>query len=369
MKTVYSRTTTFLRKNLFNSIPNTIITIVLGVALYFVIAGFLEWAVFKAVWTGDSRAVARPGGATWAFIVAKFRFFMYGFYPEKQIWRINLYYILIAATFVPLFIRKFPGKILVFASYFILWPLLTSILVGGGFGLKAVSSNDWGGLALTVILSLLGLLFSFPLGVITALGRRSKMPVIRVLSTAYIEFFRGIPLITILFMSSVVVPFFLPPGVSVDKMVRVVIGMSLFQSAYLAEVFRGGFQAIPRGQYEASEALGMSYVQQNYLIIFPQVLRATISNIGGISISFIKDTTLVLIIGMFDLLGVVNPTSNDSHWLGMEPEGYVFAGLVYWFICFAVSKITLGIEKKAHSLPAGRSLEITEEISEGNNDD
>lgn len=360
MRPLHNKTTAFIRRSFFSSVPNGIFTILLGIFIYLVVASFLDWAVFNAVWTGESRAVAVPDGATWAFIGAKFRFFMFGFFPADQIWRILLFYVLIAASIVPLLLKKFEHKLFVFLSYFLLWPLLTFVLIGGAFGLEEVASNDWGGLSLTIILSLLGLLFSFPLGVITALGRRSKLPVIRTLCTAYIEFFRGIPLITILFMSSVVVPFFMPPGVQVDKMLRVVIGMSFFQSAYLAEVFRGGLQAIPKGQYEAAETLGMNYFQQMFLVIIPQVLRSTISNIGGISISFIKDTTLVLIIGMFDLLGVVRPTSSDPMWLGMEPEGYVFAGLVYWLICFIVSKITNKIEKRVHTLPAGVKLSTEE---------
>ncbi len=194
----------------------------------------------------------------------------------------------------------------------------------------------------------MGLAYSFPLGLLLALGRRSELPVVRGLSVAYIEFFRGIPLITILFMSSVVVPFFLPPGASVDKIVRIVIGMTFFQSAYLAEVIRGGLQSIDKGQYEAADALGFGFWLKAYLIILPQALKAVISNIGSISISFLKDTTLVLIIGMFDLLGIVTPLVNDSNWLGMEPEGLIFAGIVYWIICFAVSRITRSIERRVH---------------------
>ena len=203
--------------------------------------------------------------------------------------------------------KQIKHKILIMGAQMILWPLIISLLLSGGLGLEKISSNDWGGLTLTFILSIMGLLYSFPLGIIMALGRRSSLKVIKGLSVAYIEFFRGIPLITILFMSSVVVPFFLPQGVAVDKMVRVIIGMTLFQSAYLAEVIRGGLQSIPTGQYEAADSLGFKFGLQSYLVILPQVLRMTVSNIGGISISYIKDTTLVLIIGMFDLLGIVSP--------------------------------------------------------------
>jgi len=334
---------------------NTPLNIVLSLLALFIIVRlgiwFLNWAIIRAVWTGESKEVARAGGATWAFIGSKMRFFLFGFYPKEHIWRIPLSFLLMGASFIPLFLKGIKHKVLVFGAFLIIWPLIIGFFLSGGIGLEKVSTNDWGGLMLTLILSMLGLLYSFPLGILLALGRRSELPVIRGLSVAYIEFFRGIPLITILFMSSVVVPFFLPEQLKVDKIIRVVIGMTFFQSAYLAEVIRGGLQAIPKGQYEAADSLGFSFGLKQYLIILPQVLKITVSNIGGISISFIKDTTLVLIIGMFDLLGIVNPLASDSNWLGMEPEGLIFAGLVYWGICFLISRLTYKIEDKVNTLP------------------
>ncbi len=313
---------------------------------------FVNWAFIHAVWTGETSEVARPGGATWAFIIKKFRFFLFGFYPKQHIWRILVTLVLMGASFVPYFMKRVSHKVLVFVAHMVLWPFVIGLFLAGGLGLEKVSTNNWGGLTLTFILSALGLLYSFPIGILLALGRRSEQRIIRILSTVYIEFFRGIPLITILFMSSVVVPFFLPSGVAIDKIIRVVIGMTFFQSAYLAEVIRGGLQAVPEGQYEAADSLGFKFGLQQYLIIMPQVLKITIANIGGISISFIKDTTLVLIIGMFDLLGIVKPLASDSNWLGMEPEGLIFAGLVYWVICFAISRLTYKIEVKVNTLPA-----------------
>ncbi|QEN04983.1 amino acid ABC transporter permease [Thiospirochaeta perfilievii] len=340
-----------IKDDYFNSPLNSILTLL---ALYVVVRfgiWFLNWAVLDAVWVGDSRDVATGEGATWAFIVNKIRFFMFGFFPKKEIWRILVAVVLIIFTMIPYFIKSIKHKVFILVGQMILWPVIIGFFLSGGLLLEKVSTNDWGGLTLTLILSLLGLLYSFPIGVILALSRRSELPVIRGLSIAYIEFFRGIPLITILFMSSVVVPFFLPSGVTIDKIVRVVIGMTFFQSAYLAEVIRGGLQAIPKGQYEAAESLGFRFNLQSYLIILPQVFKITISNIGGISISFIKDTTLVLIIGMFDLLGIVNPLASDSNWLGMEPEGLIFAGIVYWVICYWVSRITDKAEEKLNRLP------------------
>ncbi|WP_246157033.1 amino acid ABC transporter permease [Oceanispirochaeta crateris] len=342
---------TFLRKEFFNTPLNTIMTLFMAWLVVKTGIWFINWAFINAVWTGETRDVAREGGATWAFIITKFRFFMFGFYPKEQLWRIPVTILVLSLTMIPYFMKQIQHKILVMGAQMILWPLIISIFLSGGFGLEKISSNDWGGLTLTFILSILGLLYSFPIGIIMALGRRSELKVIKGLSVAYIEFFRGIPLITILFMSSVVVPFFLPEGVSVDKMVRVVIGMTLFQSAYLAEVIRGGLQSIPKGQYEAADALGFKFGLQSYLIILPQVLKMTVSNIGGISISYIKDTTLVLIIGMFDLLGIVSPLASDTNWLGMEPEGLIFAGILYWIICFSISRLTYKVEKKVNELP------------------
>jgi general L-amino acid transport system permease protein len=341
-----------LRKDYFNTPFNAILSVLMIYVVIRIGIWFCSWAIINAVWVGDSREAARPGGATWAFILNKIRFLMFGFYPKAELWRIPVTLLLIIASFIPYFLKGIKHKILVFASHMILWPLIIYIFLAGGLFLEKVSTNDWGGLSLTFILSSLGLLYSFPIGILLALGRRSEQRIIKTLSIMYIEFFRGIPLITILFMASVVVPFFLPSQVSIDKIIRVVIGMTFFQSAYLAEVIRGGLQAVPKGQYEAADALGFRFGLQQYLIILPQVLKVTISNIGGISISFIKDTTLVLIIGMFDLLGIVSPLASDSNWLGMEPEGLIFAGLVYWIICFAISRLTYKVEKKVNTLPA-----------------
>ncbi|MGL1891114.1 MAG: amino acid ABC transporter permease [Spirochaetaceae bacterium] len=340
-----------IKTDYFNTPINGFFSIV---ALFIIVKfgiWFVNWAILDAVWFGETRDVANKDGATWAFIINKIRFFMFGFFPKEEIWRIIVAGILIVLSFIPYFMKRIKHKLFVFAGHMVIWPIIILIFLSGGGIFSDVSTNDWGGLTLTCILSLLGLLYSFPIGVGLALARRSELPVIRGLSIVYIEFFRGIPLITILFMSSVVVPFFLPDGVSLDKIVRVVIGMTFFQSAYLAEVIRGGLQAIPKGQYEAAESLGFKFGFQSYLIILPQVIKVTMSNIGGISISFIKDTTLVLIIGMFDLLGIVNPLASDSNWLGMEPEGLVFAGFVYWVICFITSKITDKAEYRLNTIP------------------
>jgi len=356
MKLKQNKALRYLRKELFNTPVNAILTLFMAWIVIKTGIWFINWAIINAVWTGETRDVARPGGATWAFIIEKIRFFMFGFFPKDQLWRIPVTFFILCLTMIPYFIKQIRHKILIMGGQIILWPLIISFFLSGGMGLSKISTNDWGGLSLTFILSAMGLLYSFPLGIIMALGRRSRLPVIKGLSVAYIEFFRGIPLITILFMSSVVVPFFMPDGVSIDKMVRVIIGMTIFQSAYLAEVIRGGLQSIDKGQYEAADSLGFKFGLQSYLIILPQVLKMTVSNIGGISISFLKDTTLVLIIGMFDLLGIVSPLASDSNWLGMEPEGLIFAGMLYWIICFSISRLTYKVEKKVNELPVTGAL-------------
>ncbi len=348
-KSVTPRSVFFsLRDSYFSSPLQGLITLGMLLVLWKVLSSILSWAIFNAVWVGESLEASSPDGATWAFIGHKLRFFLYGFYPKEEIWRILVAFVILLIPLALLLIRRVPGKIFIFASLLFILPLVTYAFIFGGWLPEPVETQSWGGLMLTVLLASMGLVYSFPIGLILALGRRSELPVIRGFSVAYIEFFRGIPLITILFMSSVVVPFFLPPGVSIDKIVRIVIGMTFFQSAYLAEVIRGGLQAIDKGQYEAADSLGFGFWMKAYLVILPQALKAVISNIGSISISFLKDTTLVLIIGMFDLLGIVTPLVSDSNWLGMEPEGLIFAGLIYWVICFAISKVTGMIDKRAH---------------------
>lgn len=332
----------------FSTPLNAAITLLMAFLLVKVIIALSQWAFLDAVWVASSKAEADGDGAVWAFIGHKLRFFFYGFYPEKHLWRINVAGLVFFGCSSLLLIPKVPHKIYIFAALMLICPLVTYVFLYGGPFFEKVATNSWGGLTLTLLLASMGLLYSFPVGILLAFGRRSELPVVRIFSISYIEFFRGIPLITILFLSSVVVPFFLPAGASVDKILRIIIGMTFFQSAYLAEVIRGGLQAIPHGQYEAADSLGFQFWLKSYLIILPQVLKVTVSNIGSISISFLKDTTLVLIIGLFDLLGIVTPLTSDSNWLGLEPEGLIFAGLIYWILCFSISKITRITESRLH---------------------
>ncbi|MCP4321384.1 MAG: amino acid ABC transporter permease, partial [Alteromonadales bacterium] len=229
----------------------------------------------------------------------------------------------------------------------LLYPVTCFVLISGGwFGLETVETEKWGGLMLTLVVAAVGIIASFPIGIALALGRQSDMPILKTLCIGFIEFIRGVPLITILFMASVVLPLFFSDGLDFDKLLRALIGITLFQAAYIAEVVRGGLQAIPKGQYEAAKSLGLGYWQGMVLIILPQALKISIPNLVGSFISLFKDTTLVLIIGLFDILAMVTLTNSDTNWLGYEIEGYVFVTLIYWIICFSMSQYSKAIERK-----------------------
>ena len=332
-------------KNLLSTPFNVALTF-LGIAfLFWVIPPFVQWSIIDANFVGSTKADCTGDGACWVFIKEKLNLFIYGFYPESEYWRINLsfgLFFVFGAMFKYLG-KNFIQKLIIF----IIYPLIVFFLISGGFfGLENVSTDKWGGLTLTLIIASVGIVMAFPIGVILAFGRQSKLPIIKNLSIAYIEFIRGVPLITLLFMASVILPMFFPEGITFDKLLRALIGITLFQGAYIAEVIRGGLQAIPTGQYEAADSLGLSYWQKMLLIILPQALKVSIPNLVGASIALFKDTTLVLIIGLFDLLAMVHLTGSDSSWLGFETEGYVFVTFIFWIFCFSLSKYSKILENR-----------------------
>jgi general L-amino acid transport system permease protein len=284
--------------------------------------------------------------ACWPYIYEKLYMYIYGFYPREESWRPDTVYGLTALLFVIVrLVRNYKYKNRVILSLIVAYPIVSYILLAGGFGLlPVVETHRWGGLLLTLVIASVGIIVSFPIGVVLALGRRSDLRVIKLFSTLFIEFIRAVPLITILFMASFVLPLFLESGNNFDKLLRALIGIALFQAAYFAEVVRGGLQAIPKGQYEAADAIGLSYLQKNALIILPQALKISIPNIVGSSISLFKDTTLVLIIGLMDMLAMVNMTSQDPYWLGRETEGYVFVTMVMWVILYSMSRYSRKLE-------------------------
>lgn len=346
----------WVRANLFSSWSNTLLTLLGLWVSYFVIWSVLEWAVFTAVFTGEDGAACRvPGaGACWPFVVAKLKVFMYGRYPVAELWRVNLTYILAIAGLVPLMLPGVKGKLWIAIYCFVVFPILAYFLLTGAewLGLRNVPTSRWGGLLVTLVVACVGIAASFPIGVILALARRSDLPLIKWSSIVFIEFVRGVPLVTVLFFASVMLPLFLPENVTFDKLLRALIGVALFSAAYLAEVVRGGLQAIPRGQFEAADALGLNYVQKMGLIVLPQALKLVIPGIVNSFIALFKDTSLVLIIGLFDLLGIVQQAvSSDAKWFSPQTAatGYVFAAFVFWIFCFGMSRYSAWLERRLHT--------------------
>lgn len=341
----------WMRTNLFSSIGNTVLTLA-GIAfILWVVPPVIRWAFVDAVWNGTSRedCVAPGAGACWAFVEAKFAQFMYGRYPIDQRWRVDLTGILLLIGLIPMAIPRVPYKKENAFYLLVIFPILAFwLLVGGFFGLPYVETSLWGGLLVTLVVAITGMVVAMPLGVLLALGRRSQLPVIRFLSITFIEFWRGVPLITVLFMASVMLPIFLPPGVNFDKLLRALVGVALFTAAYMAEVVRGGLQAVPKGQYEAAQAMGLGYWQMMRLIVLPQALRVVIPGIVNSFISLFKDTSLVLIIGLFDLLGIVQLNFADANWASPQTPltGYVFAAFVFWLFCFGMSRYSIYTERR-----------------------
>ena len=350
----------WVRKNLFASVGDSILTVLGLLLVAYILPPFLEWAFVNAQWTGTDRtfcATAAQGGiqpegwsgACWAFVQAKFGQFMFGRYPIDQRWRPILVAVIFVALLVPLLIPRVPRKGLNAILFFLVFPVVAFFfLVGGAFGLPHVETPLWGGLLVTLALSFVGIAVSLPLGVILALGRRSKMPVVKMACIIFIETVRGVPLVTVLFMASVMLPLFLPEGVTFDKFLRALIGVSLFAAAYMAEVVRGGLQAIPKGQYEGADSLGLGYWQKMVLIVLPQALKLVIPGIVNTFIGMFKDTSLVYIISMFDLLGVVRQNFSDAAWASPQTpiSGLVFAALIFWMFCFGMSRYSMFMERR-----------------------
>jgi len=335
----------WLKENLFYKPSDIIVTFLILFILIKIIPPFLDWAFINASFSGTTKIDAVGSGANWIFIKEKFSMFMYGFYPSSEVYRLK---ILIFVTIVIIGLFKYGTKTIVQKIFlFLLYPVIGFILIKGGmFGLAEVATSKWGGLLLTLVISFVGISLSIPIGIILAFGRQSKLPIIKNISVVYIEFIRGVPLITMLFMGSVLLPLFFQEGVEVDKLLRALIVITMVESAFVSEAIRGGLQAIPKGQYEAADSLGLSYWQKMIMVILPQALKVAIPNLVGISIELFKDTSLVMIIGLFDLLSMVHLSANDSNWLGMETEGYVFVTLLYLIFCYSMSRYSMTLEKR-----------------------
>jgi len=334
------------RAQLFASPLNALLTILSVWLVLMAVPALLEWALIGADFTSSTAQECRQAsGACWAFIAEKHRLILFGTYPYDEQWRPLLVTFILVAVIVCSGMRRFWNRWLA-----LIWVVgLTAVAVlmwGGVFGLTYVENGRWGGLPLTLILSTFGIAFAFPFGVVLALGRRSPMPAIKVLCVVYIELIRGVPLISLLFMSSVMLPLFLPEGFTIDKLLRAQIAIIMFAAAYIAETVRGGLQAMPKGQYEGADSLGLSYWQTMRKIVLPQALRIVIPPLVSIFITLFKDTSLVVIIGIFDLTLAAKAALSDAAWRGFGVEAYVFISLIYFVFCFSMSKYSRTLEKR-----------------------
>lgn len=351
----------WVRRNLFATPVDSVLTVAFTALIVWFLYHAVDWLVINAVWTGSDRTVcATPAqggiqpegwsGACWAYVGNYFTQFMVGSYPRDLLWRPILVAILFVGLLVPFLMPKVPYKGWNAIALLIVLPIVAYVLLlGGWFGLTHVETARWGGLMVTLILSFVGIVVSLPVGILLALGRRSAMPIVKGFCVAFIELIRGVPLITVLFMASVLLPLFLEPGdTPMDKFLRALIGVSIFASAYMAEVIRGGLQAIPKGQYEGADSLGLNYFQKMTFIIMPQAIKLVIPGIVNTFIGMFKDTSLVSIINMFDLLGVVKNSFGDTTWLTpVTPlTGLIFAGFVFWLFCFGMSRYSGFIERR-----------------------
>lgn len=345
---------TWARRNLFSSIWNSLLTVFAVYLIVITVPPILDWSIFSAVWSGEGReaCLGDGKGACWPFVWANIGQFIYGRYPASEIWRVNIVFLLGAAGLAPLLVPALPAKRWNVIYLLIAYPLIAIVLLSGDRpGLPHVDTSMWGGLLVTLVVAVTGIVVSLPLGILLALGRRSDMPAIRMLSVIFIEFWRAVPLVTVLFMASVMLPLFLPEGVSFNNLLRCLIGVALFSSAYMAEVVRGGLQAVPRGQYEAAQAVGLSYWRMMVFIVLPQALRHVIPGIVNTFIGLFKDTTLVLIVGIFDLLGQVRAQLSDPHWAVPQgaTTGYVFAAIIFWVFCFSMSRYSVFMERRLNT--------------------
>ena len=340
----------WMRENLFSSVSNTILTLLGIYLLYLAIPPALDWFVFDAVIDAGSRNECwdKGDGACWAVVAVRFDQFVYGFYPEHLRWRVNLAFVLLFVALAPILFDKLPARVPMLVFSF-LYPILAFFLLWGGLGMEKVESAKFGGFMLTVLIGVAGIGASLPIGIVLALGRRSDLLVLKVVCVCFIEFIRGVPLITLLFVASTLLNYFLPPGTYFDLLLRVLIMVTLFSAAYIAEVVRGGLQAIPKGQFEAAMAMGLSYWKMMGLIVLPQALKISIPGIVNTFIGLYKDTTLVVIIGLLDPLGLSQAVLADSKWQGLSTEIYVFIAVFFFISCFGMSRYSIYLENKLHT--------------------
>ena len=344
----------WVRTHLLSTPFNIALTVLIGALLLWAIPELLKFLIVDAVWSGTDRDACReivqhrPIGACWPFVWERLSYFVYGSYPIPERWRVDLFFAMLAVGVVWLLWLEAPRRDLGAAYFFLVLPVCSFVLLHGwpAIGLPAVDTVLWGGVLVTIVVAAVGIVCSLPLGIVLALGRRSSMPTVTLLATLFIEFVRGVPLITVLFMASVMLPLFVPQQYEPDKLLRALIGIALFASAYMAEVVRAGLQAIPRGQFEGSMALGLGYWQSMQLVILPQALRITIPNIVNTYIGLFKDTTLVFIVGIFDFLRTVEVARIDPKWATpvTSTTGYAVAAMFYLAFCYGMSRYARAME-------------------------
>ncbi len=393
----------WMRSRLFSSWGNGITTVVLILVLGWIVIHFLDWAAFTANVTATTGAECRGGGACWALIREKYRLIFFGTFPYEQHWRpLFAVIVMLAMLLMSSDRRMWNSRLLViwgigtFATFLLMFGqlhfsltffLIVALVAGSiGYAIRSgvaaagevmtyrvmigvgflglimrmfgllpsigftiapfsyVETSLWGGLPVTMILATYGLAFAFPYGVLLALGRRSNLPLIKGLCVGFIELIRGVPLISLLIMASVMLPLFLPSGTTIDKFLRAQVAIILFAGAYIAEIIRGGLQSLPKGQFEAADAMGLNYVQKTLLIVLPQAIRVVIPPLINTFIGFFKDTSLVLIIGIFDFLNTANAALVDPAWAGFPAEIYLFAAFVYFIFCYSMSQYSKYLE-------------------------
>ena len=334
-----------IREKLFATPLDAVITLVLAWLLWRAFVPVIEWMLLDANFAGTSRADCTAPGACWVFVKARFGQFMYGLYPPSERWRVDLAGLILVGSVALLSWSALPHRRTCAVVALLVLPPLGVWLLAGGFGLPFVETREWGGLMLTIFIALYAGLIAIPLGILLALGRQSQLPVIRMLSVIFIEFWRGVPIVAVIFLASILLPLIMPAGVGVDRLARAVIGLGLVIAAYMAEAVRGGLQAVPEGQHEAATALGLGYWRATGLIVLPQAIRIALPAMTNEFIALVKNTTLVLIVSILDLLGIAQAALADPSWVGMNKEAYAFAGVIYWLGCFSLSRVGLMLER------------------------
>ncbi|MGH8254276.1 MAG: amino acid ABC transporter permease [Steroidobacteraceae bacterium] len=346
----------WLRANLFSTPLNIGLTILCLLLIAWTVPPLVRFLFIDAVWTGNDREAClvssgRPVvGACWPFVRVWFSYFVYGFYPLGARWRVDVFFVLLAFGIGWLAWLRAPRRDLGALYFFVILPVVSFILLSGfpAIGLPTVPTTLWGGVLVTVVVATVGIVFSLPVGILLALARRSRLPAVRLFAVMFIEFVRGVPLITVLFMASVMLPLFVPESWTPDKLLRALIGVALFASAYMAEVVRAGLAAVPRGQYEAAQALGLRYARMMVLVILPQALRVTLPNIVNTFIGLFKDTTLVFVVGIFDFLRTIEAARADARWATpvTSTTGYAFAALFYFVFCYSMARYAKAVEAR-----------------------